>query len=83
MRTDPCELCAGSGGIDVGHDYDQPCPACDGRGSVPSSSACVKCQRGDHHLCTGYDGPITTHPDSLPLCPCEHQPSDPTRRSED
>ena len=35
---------------------------------------CIKCQRGDHHLCTGYDGPITTHPDSLPLCPCDHPP---------
>lgn len=41
---------------------------------------CTKCQRGDHHLCTGYDGPITTHPDSLPLCPCPHPTSDPTRR---
>lgn len=33
---------------------------------------CVRCERGDHHLCTGYDGPITTHPDSLPLCGCDH-----------
>lgn len=34
---------------------------------------CVKCERGEHHLCTGLDGPITTHPDSLPLCGCDHK----------
>lgn len=34
---------------------------------------CAKCERGDHKSCTGYDGPITTHPDSLPLCSCPPQ----------
>ncbi|MBN9607825.1 MAG: hypothetical protein BGO26_10165 [Actinobacteria bacterium 69-20] len=33
---------------------------------------CVKCVRGRHDLCTGYDGDLTTHPDSLPLCKCRH-----------
>ena len=32
--------------------------------------ACAKCERGNHDSCTGYDGPITTNPDSLPRCPC-------------
>lgn len=31
---------------------------------------CATCTRGQHHSCTGFDGPITTHPDSLPLCSC-------------
>ena len=31
---------------------------------------CIKCVRGDHKSCTGYDGPTTVHPDSLSLCPC-------------
>lgn len=31
---------------------------------------CTQCLRGDHHLCGGLVGPITTHPDSLPLCSC-------------
>ena len=35
-------------------------------------SICVKCERGEHHLCWGHDGPMTTHPDSLPLCTCDH-----------
>ncbi len=33
-------------------------------------SVCVKCGRGDHRVCTGFDGPMTEHPDSLPLCTC-------------
>lgn len=40
---------------------------------VGPMSACVKCSRGDCASCTGFDGPITTHPDSLPLCTCDHQ----------
>lgn len=35
-------------------------------------SACATCTRGDHTQCTGFDGPMTTHPDSLPLCSCRH-----------
>ena len=31
---------------------------------------CRTCLRGDHDLCTGLDGPMTTHPDSLPRCGC-------------
>lgn len=34
-------------------------------------SACATCARGSHALCTGYDGPLTTHPDSLPRCACD------------
>jgi len=33
-------------------------------------SGCTECRRGRHDLCTGFDGPITTHPDSLPRCAC-------------
>ena len=36
--------------------------------------ACVQCRRGDHHLCWGHDGPMTSHPDSLPLCDCTCHP---------
>jgi hypothetical protein len=34
---------------------------------------CAKCMRGAHHLCTGFDGPMSMHPDSLPLCLCNKQ----------
>ena len=37
-------------------------------------AACVQCRRGDHHLCWGHDGPMTSHPDSLPLCDCTCHP---------
>jgi hypothetical protein len=33
-------------------------------------SECATCQRGSHESCTGYDGSMTVHPDSLPLCDC-------------
>ena len=36
-------------------------------------SACAQCAQGRHDLCTGLDGPITTHPGSLPLCSCVHR----------
>jgi hypothetical protein len=33
-------------------------------------SICAACVRGRCDQCTGYDGPTTTHPDSLPFCTC-------------
>ena len=44
---------------------------------------CQQCERGDHHLCWGHVGPMTTHPDSLPLCACSerrHEPDTTTRK---
>lgn len=34
---------------------------------------CDKCRHGKHHQCWGHVGPMTTHPDSLPLCTCGHR----------
>ena len=31
---------------------------------------CSHCERGNHSRCWGHIGPMTTHPDSLPLCSC-------------
>jgi len=39
-------------------------------------SGCAMCARGDHKLCTGLDGPLTTHPDSLPICACSGKAHD-------
>jgi hypothetical protein len=44
----------------------------DGRERTEKMSTCAKCTRGRHDLCTGYDGDLSTHPDSLPPCACVH-----------
>ena len=38
---------------------------------------CDKCRHGKHHQCWGHVGPMTTHPDSLPLCTCGHRAGSP------
>jgi hypothetical protein len=42
-------------------------------------TVCVRCRRGDHHLCLGWVGTTYDHPDSAPLCECSqarHRTSD-------
>ena len=36
---------------------------------------CQACLSDRHSQCTGLDGPMTTHPDSLPRCTCAHPKS--------
>ena len=50
-----------------GRDMDR---ALGGHRTVAQPRGCLACRRGDHDLCTGLDGPMTTHPDSLPRCGC-------------
>lgn len=33
---------------------------------------CRPCRLGRCDRCTGVDGPMTTHPDGLPLCTHDH-----------